>query len=276
MRIAQLLLPGAGYFDRKSQRIDARLLRSEAEVLLWPEKTGEDAVDPDAFEQWIRATQPALLHFYGQPSRSIRKHLKLPWLVNSGDPPKKQWFRRAGGTLSPLLPQGAPEAVEEEYFRDDGAPQHPATPTRLIGTLARGPEVLNACEQAYSRLLRFREDIDWDMAEAPPTLAALRRYAVWVDPTPSENDLDGMTAEALAAGLPVIATRTSINRLRLDEGSGWLVPVADPNELAHVLLNVLFKPEVLRERLPTRTTSARLQPDVRRDPLLRAYRSLLP
>lgn len=73
---------------------------------------------------------------------------------------------------------------------------------------------------------------------------------VWADPATSETDFDGFVAEALVAGLLVVAARTAINSQRLEKGrTGWLVPMNDPNEMTHAILSALFKPEVASNKL---------------------------
>jgi glycosyltransferase involved in cell wall biosynthesis len=99
------------------------------------------------------------------------------------------------------------------------------------------------------RLHRFRDDIDWLVFDHAPTLDDLGTIDAWVDPAASEADFDGFVAEALAAGLAVVATRTSINLQRTEKGRTALLVPSDPNELTHAILAALFKAEVLRPRI---------------------------
>ncbi len=105
-------------------------------------------------------------------------------------------------------------------------------------------------QASISRVARFRDDIDWEVFETVPSRSELASFHVWVDPVTDETDLDGLVAEALVAGIPIVAARTEINRERLADGrAGFLVPLNDPNELVHAVLETLFKPEFREPRL---------------------------
>jgi len=105
-------------------------------------------------------------------------------------------------------------------------------------------------QASISRVARFRDDIDWDVFDTVPSRSELSNLNAWVDPVLEEMDYDGLVAEALVAGLPVVAAKTDMNRDRLADGrAGFLVPVNDPNELVHAILAALFKPEVRDPRL---------------------------
>ena len=107
----------------------------------------------------------------------------------------------------------------------------------------------NSVEQTMARIRRFRDDVDWQIFDQRPSPEDLGSVDLWVDPAAEENDFDGFTAEALVVGLPVVATRTPINNLRLEQGrTGFLVPPRDPNEMTHVILSALFKTEVADSR----------------------------
>jgi glycosyltransferase involved in cell wall biosynthesis len=125
------------------------------------------------------------------------------------------------------------------------------------------------------RLHRFRDDIDWLVFDHPPTLDELGGLDAWVDPASSDTDFDGFVAETLAAGLAVVATRTSINLQRTEKGrSGLLVPY-DPNELTHAILAALFKAEVHRPRIEAaRQTISKFRAKHRVRTLARIYENL--
>jgi glycosyltransferase involved in cell wall biosynthesis len=127
-----------------------------------------------------------------------------------------------------------------------------------------------------SRLQRFRDDVDWHVFEREPQPEDLPEIDLWIDPTVSENDFDGFVAEALAGGVGVVASRTAINSLRLEQGrTGLLVPPGDPNELAHAILTALFKPEILEPRLvAAQQTASKFRARHRLKALTRLYDTL--
>lgn len=228
MRIAQIVLPNASLYERKSQRIDFAALTAaghEVEVC--------DLRSP------IRAE---VAHVYG--TRALpRIKLSVPF-VASGLPPRVWWRRKPDFVVAPVEEEPftlLPEAVEDVYFdvRASGSD---------LGSIAR-PSVANAIDQTLHRLARTRDDIVWHLFDTAPTAEELSRIGVWVDPASDAHDYDGYTAEALAAGCTVVATRTPINRQRCEEGrTALLVPPADPNEMTHAILSALFKSEVGQQR----------------------------
>lgn len=114
------------------------------------------------------------------------------------------------------------------------------------------------------------------VATKSPSPDELVDLDLWVDPTVSENDLDGFVAEALVCGVPVVAARTPVNRERLSEGqAGFLVPPGDPNELTHAMVTALFKSELRDPRLKhARDTPDRFRADHRTARLLEIYADL--
>ncbi|HEX7191000.1 MAG TPA: glycosyltransferase, partial [Thermoanaerobaculia bacterium] len=109
----------------------------------------------------------------------------------------------------------------------------------------------------------------------PEELAGL---GAWVDPAVKEDDYDGFVAEALVAGVNVVATATPINVQRLEKGrTGLLVPPNDPNEMTHAILTALFKPEVARARSDaSRQTVGKFRAGQRIRALMRIYESIAP
>ena len=93
-----------------------------------------------------------------------------------------------------------------------------------------------------------------------------------------ESDFDGFVAEALVAGLPVVASRVKLNALRLEQGrTGFLVPPRDPNELAHAILAALFKPERATSKSnAARQTASKFRAKQRLRVLMHMYETLVP
>jgi hypothetical protein len=253
--IGQLLLPGASEYERKSQRIDFASLSAEHEVRL-----GEIA-DAD------------LVHIYAP--RDFELRLDRPYVSNAR--PKRRRFRRnvePERVVTPLKEMAEtfiPEAVDEIYFGNQATRQ----PGNRIGTFNR-TAITNTIEQTAARLQRFRDDVDWLLFDTPPSPDDLRGVDVWVDPAIDENDYDGFVAEAIAAGTPVIASRTAINTQRLEKGrTGVLVPPRDPNEWTHAILAVLFKPEFRQiKTVAAQQTASKFRPRHRARALNELYESL--
>lgn len=256
MIIAQLLLPGASEFQRKSQRIDFESLSAEHDV-----RIGE-AADAD------------LIHVYAPDE--MRVDLKLPYVSNVH--PRRRRFRQMmqpERVITPLkgTPDSfIPEAVEEKYF---GSATR-ATDNPTVGTFAR-PQLRNIIEQTAARMQRYRDDVDWLLFDAAPSPDDLRAVDVWVDPAMTENDFDGFVAEAIVAGTVVIASRTAINVQRLEKGrTGVLVPPGDPNEWTHAILAALFKPEFRNSKtVAAQQTASKFRPRHRARALIELYASIV-
>jgi Glycosyl transferases group 1 len=264
MIIAQLLLPGASEYERKSQRIDAAALSVEHEV-----RVGAVA-------------GAGIVHVYA-PSEldpAAIRDLTVPFVSNARAKSRRLAWRKTMQPVRVITPVKdtadafVPEAVEESYFEALAArqPGHRAT----VGTFAR-PSLRNIVEQTATRIHRFRDDVDWLLFDAAPSIADLRGVDVWVDPAENEDDLDGFVAEALVAGNAVIAARTTINAQRLEKGrTGVLVPPGDPNELTHAILAALFKPDLRHTRIAAaQQTASKFRPRHRARSLIQLYESIL-
>jgi hypothetical protein len=254
--IAQLVLPGASEYERKSQRIDFSSLSAEHDV-----RIGETA-DAD------------LIHVYAPEPMFVE--LDLPYVSNARL--KRKRFRRMTPperVITPLkgfVDSFIPEAVEEKYF----GPAEPQTHKPTVGTFAR-PQLRNIIEQTAARIQRYRDDVDWLLFDTAPSPDDLRGVDVWVDPAMSENDFDGFVAEAIVVGTAVIASRTAINVQRLEKGrTGVLVPPGDPNEWTHAILAALFKPEFRQSKtVAAQQTASKFRPRHRARALIELYESIL-
>lgn len=239
MRIAQILLPEASFYDRKCQALDAASLAALHEVVT------------TSFEG-AAAAGASIAHVYGPagfPPPSDR--FSIPYVASA--PPREPRFpwRKAvapRAIVSPL--DNLPEAVDETYFGRPAPPEVDRTP-KVLGTFGRDrKDVVSMIELTLARIHRFRDDVDWLLFEHPPAPSDLALVDAWVDPATSEDDYDGFVAEAVVSGKVVVASRVAINAKRLDKGmSGFLVPPRDPNELAHAILAALFKSEVALKKI---------------------------
>lgn len=266
MRIAQIIVSGVSAYERKCQKLDFEALRGDHEVRVF----NADDHSREAFD---------LVHVYGPPdgSRALLRRLRRPYVAASR--PRKRLLRflgpadpaRVAAPLKETPDAYVPEAVDDAYFgvaRSAGA--------RLrIGSLAR-PSVVAILEQTSARLQRFRDDVEWEVFDNPPSPAEMASLAAWVDPAVADDDYDGFIAEAVAAGVITVAARTPINSQRLEHGrTGFLVPTNDPNELTHAILAALFKPEAAREReVAARQTASKYRVRQRLRALLALYESL--
>ena len=280
MRIAQIILPGVSEYERKSQRIDHASLAAAHEVSI---VTAEEA----------RASGADVAHVYATGELPVAPFVRFPLpYIASADVRRSRWpFRRAvepDYVVSPIIErveqsryQPLSEAVEETYFSGvapaSGAGGRSGRRSTLIGTFARA-SVQPIVEQTLARIERFRDDVTWHLFDRAPSPDDLASVAVWVDPAASDADFDGFVAEALVSGLPVVASRTKINAMRLEQGrTGFLVPPRDPNELAHAILAALFKPEVAGAKVnAARQTASKFRAKQRLRVLVHMYETIVP
>ena len=268
MRIAQIVLPEATGYERKCQRVDRAALSESHEVLVVsPEEAAE------------RGAHVAHVYAGGELPARVFARFPIPYVSSAAMQPSRWSLRRAPEprhVVSPLAGRGEllPEAVESAYFEVRHEPR--GNGPRVVGSFFRRP-LVNAVEQTLARIRRFREDVEWMLYERAPTPEELASIDVWVDPAEDELDFDGFVAEALVAGLPVVATRTKINAQRLEHGrTGWLVPPRDPNEMTHAILAALFKPEVaFSKTTASRQTAPKFRPRQRMRVLAAMYDNLL-
>lgn len=292
MIIAQLLLPGASAYERKSQAIDAAALADEHDV-----RVGEIA-DADIVHVYSpRILDPATLRDITLPfvSNARPKNARFNWrkvrqparvITPLKDPNREtsaredhlnvtgddDTARRRNRETAPLE-TFVPEAIDDRYF--EPAAKQPGT-RATIGTFIR-PSVRNIVEQTATRIHRFRDDVDWLLFDEPPSLDDLRGVDIWVDPAVEEEDADGFVAEAIAAGKAVVASRTALNTQRLEKGrTGILVPDHDPNELTHAILAALFKSELAQNKITAaQQTVSKFRARHRVRALVQLYESIL-
>jgi Glycosyl transferases group 1 len=242
MRIAQIVLPDASAYERKSQRIDRAALAEKHEVVL---------VAPDAIGE------ADIAHVYAGRELPSAAFVRFPIpYVSSAGLPKRRWTLRRPVpprfVISPIGEDAVPEAVEDAYFAHPWSAFGTFSARRgekaVIGSFDR-PSVRNVREQTLARIQRFRDDVEWRIFTEQPTPEDLAGVDAWVDPAVDSEDFDGFAAEALVVGLPVVAARTPINAIRLEQGrTGFLTPPRDPNETCHAILSALFKSEVANSR----------------------------
>lgn len=296
MRIAQIVLPDASEYERKSQRIDHAIFAVAHDVNLV-------ALDD------IHNAHADVAHIYASsklpPSQLVG--FPIPYIANA-DIARTRWpFRKPAVpdyVVSPLIEkveqsrfQPLPEAVEDAYFQwavsseqwAEAKPQSkspsssadcplPTAHSKVIGTFGPARQnVASLVERTLVRIHRMRDDVEWQLFDHVPSPNDLRTVDLWVDPASDEADLDGFVAEAIACEIAVVATRTPINNQRLEKGrTGFLVPCNDPNELAHAILGALFKPEVAQRKIEAaRQTASKFRPRQRFRILSHLYETLI-
>lgn len=277
MRIVQIVLDGAPEYERKSQRVDYASLTAQRHAVRV------------ALTNEIASTDAAVAHVYGprKMPASLFVRFPIPYIASGTPRPRRFASSRPvnpGYVVSPLQSEEEdllPEAVEDCYFdavKDRAAAVASDKARRsTIGTF--GPhrtDVAMMIEQTLSRIHRFRDDVSWRSFEGSPAPDELAALDLWVDPATDEGDFDGFVAEAVAAGVTVVASRTPINAQRLEQGrTGFLIPARDPNELAHAILTALFKPEVAQQKTEAaRQTVAKFRARQRMRVLLQMYTNL--
>jgi hypothetical protein len=213
-------------------------------------------------------------HVYG-PRTLPRRPIGVPYIA-SGTMSRRWWQTRLPQPRFVVAPVAGeshtllPEAVDESFF------DLPMGDANTIGVhVARSVE--NVVQQTMHRLARTRDDITWHLFDEPPSPAEMSEVKVWVDPAIDVHDYDGFTAEALAAGRIVVASRTPVNLQRSEKGrTALLVPPNDPNELTHAILAALFKSETGQQRaIAARQTISKFRPRQRLRVLAALYETLV-
>ncbi|HEV7240507.1 MAG TPA: glycosyltransferase [Thermoanaerobaculia bacterium] len=259
MRIAQIVLPDASEYERKSQRADRIALAERHQVV-------EDVGNADVAHVYAGVELPRAT-FVGFP---------VPY-VASAPMAKSRWsWRKPAEPSTVVTPENLPEVVEDSYFSWQSAVGS-RQERKIVGSFARAA-TRNHVEQTLHRIQRFRDDVEWKIFPAPPTPEDLVSVNLWVDPAVDETDYDGFVAEALVVGLPVVAARTRINSTRLEKGrTGMLVPPRDPNEMTHAILSALFKSEGAQARIAAaHQTISKFRARQRMRVLVQLYESLIP
>ena len=267
------------------ERLDAELLAVENDVEVWTLGTGTirtngQEIPEREMAEAVRKSGARVCHFYtlSLPPIAVLGDLRVPWIA-----PKSQsggwWLLRReiepDLQLSPLpaldAPLRLPEAVDSAYYEISGQPVD-----AVVGAIV-SERTRTHYEAVRSRITRFRDDVRWQTFSDLPSPRDLSEVAAWVDLGGDPLTEESGVPEALVAGRAVIAPRTELNRERLLEGdAGFLIPQADPNELAHVLLTALFKPEVAAQRIANAFAGRdRFRPAHRIEELESRYRHLV-
>jgi hypothetical protein len=255
MRIAQIVLPGVSRYETKGHRIDRAALSERHELV-------DDVRNADVAHVYSSMPLPRA-PFAGFP---------VPYVASAPMTAARWSWRKPVEPRVVVTPENLPEAVEEAYFAAPVTPRGANT----IGSFAR-ESTRNHVEQTLHRIGRFRDDVRWKLFPTPPGPEDLATVDLWVDPAVEETDFDGFVAEALVVGLPVVAARTRVNSLRLEQGrTGFLVPPRDPNEMTHAILSALFKPEVAQARIgAARQTISKFRTRQRLRVLTQLYETLI-
>jgi hypothetical protein len=281
MRVAQVLLSRLTLYDQKCQRLDARALASTHDVIQIASVSDFDPIPGRGLLRTLHASECDVAHIYGGPlPASMARQIAVPFVAATEVAARNRFFGRGRRAASRTIPPSGPGAIYEPVDDEFLSPQtrRPPSGDWIVGSV--GPHrtsVRQMLELTLTRIYRFREDVSWHLLDEAPGPADLAAVDIWVDPAADDGDADGFTAEALVAGLPVVASRTALNRFRTDEGrAALLVPPGDPNELTHAILTSLFKPETIAWRLAAaREIQSRFSPARRAETLSAVYRELI-
>jgi glycosyltransferase involved in cell wall biosynthesis len=128
----------------------------------------------------------------------------------------------------------------------------------MVGDGPLKKEVLSVIEQAGASRLA------WLPGERGDVPSIMRGLDLFVLPSFSEG-ISNTILEAMASGLPVVATRVGGNPELVEEGTtGKLVPRADPQAMAHAIREYVCNPEACRRQgsAARRTAEQRFSLDV--------------
>lgn len=269
MKVTLFLAPDADSFEQRCFALDRRTN--------YPAQIEVEAVD----EEPAISTDSSLIFIYGPPALS---NLRIPIAATRPVTAKRHWW--------PLRPRLRGEAlIATEFAERESAGRTFVVPeavdpefslvrekrgTRPLVAWVERPEVRELMRSVISRAQRFRDDIEWRAIRPPLEPRNLEEVSVFLDPAIHDGDRGGGLAEAMVAGLPTVAARTPINRVRALGGeAGILVPPGDPNEIVHALLNQTFKPELSASLLETSDREiGRFDPERRARHLAEAWQAL--
>lgn len=231
---------------------------------------GRDLSDLDGTNRryrWVRRLYRPFVHHYVALSRDLEKYL-IEAVGASADRVEHIYNGVDSGRFRPR--PGARVAIEGSPFND------PALV--VVGTVGRLEAVKDQTNlaRAFVRALamspqaarRLRlvlvgdgplrgeiesivraadaESLVWFAGERDDVPQVLRGFDCFVLPSLAEG-ISNTLLEAMASGLPVIATRVGANADLMEDGlSGRLVPRADPDALARELLAYLADPALAR------------------------------
>lgn len=285
MRLAQVLLIDLNLYEQKCQRLDAAALASTHDIIqvaIDPIRSNFDSITARGLLRRLHAAQCDVAHIYGSAlPPAIARRLDVPFVAASEFATSLPFWRSGKRVPSRAMPPAGPgaisEPVDDEFLHPPARRGHDGE--WIVGSVGpHRPGIRRMLELTLTRIHRFREDVSWHLLDEAPVPEDLAAVDIWVDPAADDGDADGYTAEAMVAGLPVIASRTAVNRFRTDEGrAAVLVPPGDPNELTHAILTALFKPETIAGRLAAaRELQPRFSPARRAEALAAVYRELRP
>lgn len=273
MAVIHLAPADLGTRARQQAELDRDELKDQFEIEIW-EYEGERVriAGTSQFQQLrkLKSEKTAgLAHVYGSsPGERLIRELRIPWIGEANVAPRRLWRKAADPSIAREDYLRLPESVERAYLRSTS--RRPSAPR--IGSVNRG-ERSDVMRLAMERIARFRNDVEWVEHASVPAPEDLARLGAWIDPG---VDADGGSLEALVIGVPLIAARSAISMKRTLNGyAGWLVPAGDPNELAHAIVNTLFRPERV-DPLVDAAVAIRdqLDPAVRASKLAAIYRRI--
>lgn len=287
MQVIQLVSGLASRYARKCADIDRASRPADVRTRIFV-RMGRTVDEQGVATTMSRAAGAALVQVYGTQTvpPGLLRRIATPWIADAEAPrPTLPWRRPSvpAAIETPLRVDETmegwvelPEAVDSCYLQAEHAAR-PARAPGVVGTIRRPGTPSELLDAIRARVERFRDDIEWAAFDDYPTPDEMAKLDAWIDTATAIDDFDGGVAEAVCCGVPVVAARLPINRLRLDDGAaGLLVPPGDANEFVHALLGALFKPEIASARLErARACAARFDPARRAAALGALYESIL-
>lgn len=263
---------------------------------------GWDVHDPDGTRrryQWVRRAYRPFVQHYVALSRQIESYLhdavgvptaRISQIYNGVDMARFSAARADMHTdARHALPAAAPLSCEGAFIVGTvGRLQAVKDQALLLRAVARAVEVQPAARARLRTVivgdgplrgelaqlidaLRLR-DIAWLAGEQADVPAWLRSFDLFALPSRSEG-ISNTILEAMACGLPVVATRVGGNAELVDApATGSLVPAADEHALAEAILAALADPA--RVRAQGQAGRRRIEQRFSLDAMVSAYESM--
>ena len=145
---------------------------------------------------------------------------------------------------------------------------HALRPQSMLRLVLVGDGPLKAEIERETHAARLDQQV-WITGARGDIAEILRALDIFVLPSLGEG-ISNTILEAMASGLPVIATRVGGNpELVVENETGMLVPAADPEAMAQVIVNYLTQPMLIRQH--GQAGRARIEREYSMDAMVRQY-----
>lgn len=269
MHVIHLVREGAAGRATEQQQIDQEWLPSTIRITRVIAGDDGHLVDARPLREIVRESGAIVIHSYGAVHAAAIGRCDVRWIAEQAPVRSRSLLRRQNSPAVMLSESGSVLESVRDHYLDDVWQSGPRP--AVIGSVA-GVERSPLSHQAFARIMRTRDDVEWREYETVPEPHELDRLALWVDPSAGA---DGGSLEAIVRGLPTIASREPLHLRRSDDGAAArLVPPRDANELAHAVVNAIFRPETMEAPLlRARAIRHRFAPSQRAARLVTVYES---